>query len=67
MEKETKIYVGSINNNPKSLKTITIEINRFLINRELINLLIIMYTQWRKDEGSSSYSQTLIIPCLSHF
>ena len=34
MVKETKHYVESINHDPNGLKTITIEIDRFLINSE---------------------------------
>ena len=34
MEKETKHYVEYLNHNTNWLKTITIEIDKFLINRE---------------------------------
>ena len=34
MEKETKHYVKSLNHDPKCLKTITNEIDKFLINCE---------------------------------
>ena len=57
----------SLNHDPKWLKTITIEIYKFLINHEYINLFIIMYIQWSKDDGSTSSSRTLIIPLLPHF
>ena len=51
MRKETKHYMESLNHDPNWLKTITIEIYKFLINHEYINLFIIMYMQWRKGEG----------------
>ena len=56
-----------LNNDPKWLKTITIEINRFLINRKYIKFIIIMYMQWSKDDSSTSSFQTLIIPRLPCF
>ena len=62
MEKETKHYVEYLNNNTNWLKMVTIEIDKFLINREYINFFIIMYIQWRKDDSSTSYFLTLIIP-----
>ena len=46
---------------------ITIEIDKFLIDREYINLFVQIYIQWSKDEGSTSSSRTLIIPRLPHF
>ena len=66
MEKETKSYVECLNHDPNWLKKITIEINKFLINREYINFFIIMYMKWSKDDGSTSSSQTFTItrlPC----
>ena len=66
MENETKHYVESINHDTKWLKTITIEIYKFLINCEYIKFFIIMYIKWRKDDGSNSSSRTLIIPRLPH-
>ena len=57
----------SLNHDPNLLKTIPIEIDKFLINREYINFFIIMYMQWIKDDGFTSSSQTLIIPCLPRF
>ena len=45
MENETKNYVESIIHDTNWLKTITIEIDKVLINREYINFLIIMYMQ----------------------
>ena len=67
MVKETKHYVEYLNHNPNWLKTITIEINKFLINREYINLFMKMYMQWINYDGSTSSSRTLIIPCLPSF
>ena len=67
METDTKHYMESLCHNPKWLNMITIEIDKFLINREYINLFIIMYMQWIKDDGSTSSSQTLIIPRLPCF
>ena len=67
MEKETKYYVEYINHDPNWLNTIIIEIDIFLIDREYINFFIQMYIQWRKDDGSTSSSQTLIIPRLPCF
>ena len=58
MEKETKHYVEYLNNYPNWLKTITIEIDKLLIN-ECIKFFIIMYMQWSKDGGSTSSSQNL--------
>ena len=40
IEKETKHYVESLNHNPKWFNTITIEIYKFLINREYIDLFM---------------------------
>ena len=55
MEKDTKHYVESFNHDPNWLKKITIEIDKFLIDRENINFIIIMYMQWSKDDGSTSF------------
>ena len=66
MEKETKNYVDSLNHYPNWLKTINIEIDMLIIDREYINFFIQMYMQWSKDDGSTSSSRTLIItrlPC----
>ena len=57
MEKETKHYVESLNHNPKWLKKISIEIDKFLINREYIDFFVQMYMQWSKDDGSTSSVQ----------
>ena len=54
MEKETKYYVEYLNHNPNWLKTITIEIDRFLINREYIDFFVKIYMKWSKDYGSTS-------------
>ena len=54
MEKETKHYVESLNPDPNWLKTITIEIDNLLIDREYINFFIQMYMQWSKDDGYTS-------------
>ena len=42
MEKENKHYVESLNQNHNCLKTINIEIDKFLINHEYINLFVIV-------------------------
>ena len=67
MEKETKYYVESINRDPKWLKTITIDIDKFLIDCEYINFFMEIYMQWSKDDGYTSYFQSFIIPCLPCF
>ena len=67
MEKKTKHYVGSLNHDPNWLNTITIEIDKFLINREYIDFFTQMYLQWIKDDGSTSSFQKFIIPCLTCF
>ena len=54
MENETKNYLEYLNNNTNWLKTITIEIDMFLINSECIDFFIQMYVQWSKDDGSTS-------------
>ena len=56
-----------LNHNPNWLKTITIEIDKLLINCEYINFFMIMYMQWSKDDSSNSSSQTLIIACMHRF
>ena len=56
-----------LNHDPNWFKAITIEIYKFLINPEYINFFIQMYMQCSKDDGSTSFSQTLIIPRLPHF
>ena len=67
MKKETKHYVEYLNHNPNWLKTIAIEIDKFLIDREYIMFFMQMYMQCIKDDGSNSFSQTLIILRLSRF
>ena len=67
MEKETKHYVESLNHDHNWLKTITIEIDNFLINREYIDFFMKMYIQWSKDDGYTSLLQELIIPPLTRF
>ena len=67
MEKETKHYVESLNHDPNWLKTITIEIDKFLIDWEYIDFFMKMYMQWSKDDGSTSSFQELTIPCLPRF
>ena len=42
MEKETKHYVESLNHDPNWLRTITIEIDKFLIDREYIDFFMQM-------------------------
>ena len=67
MEKETKNYVEYLNHDTNWLKTITIEIDRFLINRKYIDFFMQMYMQWSKDNGSTSSFRKLIIPRLPSF
>ena len=67
MKKYTKQYVESLNHDPNWLKTITIDIYKFLINCEYIDLFMQMYMQWKKGNGSTSSSQILIIPHLPCF
>ena len=67
MEKETKHYMEYINHDPNRLKTITTEIDKFLIDRECIDLLMKMYMQWRKYPGSTSSFRKWIIPRLPRF
>ena len=58
--------MGYLNQNPNWLKTITIEIDKFLIYCEYIEFFVQMYMQWSKFEGSISSFQELIItrlPC----
>ena len=67
MEKEDKRYVKYPNHDPNWLKTIIIEIFKFLIDHEYINFFVQIYMQWNKDNGYTSSSQTLIIICLPRF
>ena len=53
MEKETKYYLEYLNHNPNWLKTITIKIDKILIDREYIDSFMQMYIQWSKDDGST--------------
>ena len=65
MEKLTKHYIESLNRNPNWLKTITIEIDKLLIDCEYIYFFVQMYMQW--SDGSTSAFQNLIIPRLPCF
>ena len=56
-----------LNHGPNWLKTITIEIDKLLIDSEYINFLMHMYMQCRKDYGSTSSFRSLIIPRLPRF
>ena len=67
MEKETKHHVGSLNHYTYWLKTITIEIYKFLIDREYIKFFMQMYIQCSKDGGFTLSLQKLIIPRLPRF
>ena len=49
------------------VKEISIEIDKFLINREYIDFFMQMYLQKEKDDGSTSFFPTSIIPRVSHF
>ena len=57
----------SLNNDPNQLKTITIEIYRFLINCEYIDFFMQMYLKYNKDDCSASSYQKMIILCLPSF
>ena len=54
VEKETKHYMESLNYITNWLKSITIEIDKLLIDCEYINFFMQMYMQWSKDDGSTS-------------
>ena len=64
MKKETKRYVKYINQDPKWLKKISIEIDKLIINSEYIDFFLQIYTQCRKYDGSTSSFQKLIVPRL---
>ena len=49
MKKETKNHLEYFNHNPNWLKTIIIEIEKFLINCEYINFFLQMFMQCIKD------------------
>ena len=67
MEKETKHYVEYLNHDPNWLKTINIEIDKFLIDHEFIDFCMLMYMQWSKDNGSTLSYRELIIPRMPCF
>ena len=67
MEKDTKYYVGYLNQDPNWLKKISIEIDKFLINREYIDFFMKIYMPWSKYDGSTSSFQKLIITLLPCF
>ena len=67
MEKDTKHYVKYLNKYPNWFNTITIEIDKFLIDCEYIEFFMQMYMQWSKEDSSTSSFQTLIIPRLPSF
>ena len=50
-----------LNNDSNWVKTISIENDKFLINRKYIQFFMKMYLQWSKDDSSTSYSRKLII------
>ena len=51
MEKEAKNYMEYINHDPNWLKSIIIEIDKLLIDREYINFFMQTYMQWIKVDG----------------
>ena len=67
MGNENKNYVESLNHNPNWLKTINIEIDKFLIIHEYIEFFIQMYMQWSKYNGYTSSLRKIIIPRLPSF
>ena len=64
MEKETKHYLEYLNHDPNWLKTITIDIDNFLIGCGYIDLFMQTYIQMSKYNSYTSYFGELIIPCL---
>ena len=61
IETKTKYYMVSLNHDPNWLNNITIEIDKFLNNRESINFFMQMYMQHR--ERLRFY---LILPNIDH-
>ena len=57
----------SLNHDLNWLETITIEIDKFLINCEYIDFFIKIYMQWSKYDSSTSSFLTLIISRLPRF
>ena len=57
----------SLNHDPNWLKKISIDIDQFLIDREYIYFFMQMFIQRRKDDGSTSSFQKLIITYLYCF
>ena len=67
MEKETKNNVEYHNHDPNRLNTITIEIDKFLIDSEYNNFFMHMYIKWRKYYSYDPSYLKLIIPSLPSF
>ena len=59
MEKEPKYYVEYLNHDPKWLKTIIIEIYKFLIDCEYINFFVQIYLKCSKDNSFTSSSRNI--------
>ena len=57
IEKETKHYVESLNHDPNWLNTVTIEIDKFLVDCEYIDFFMQIYMHWSKDSGPTSSLQ----------
>ena len=58
MEYEIRQYIDSLDHNPIWVRGITNDINKLLVNREYIDLLIQIYMQWSSENS---------IECLPHF
>ena len=58
MEYDIRQYIDSLKHNPFWVGRITDDINKLLINREYIDLLIQIYMQWSSDNS---------IECLPQF
>ena len=58
MEYDIRQYIDSLKHNHFWVGIITDDINKLLVNREYIDLLIQIYMQWRSDNS---------IECLPHF
>ena len=67
MEKETIHYVEYLNHYLNWLTTVTIEIDKFLIDLGYIDSFMQMYLQLIKDNGFTSSFWELIIPHLPRF
>ena len=58
MEYEIRQYNDYLNHDPIWIRIITNDINKLLVNREYVELLMQIYLQWSSDNS---------IECLPHF